>query len=240
MCGCRLDSPRLVFDPSIYGLNDLDSEFLGALEVASEYFQVQYPGHSGKCPVITCGDFQVNNNFVAIENTLFDSGALQASYISKEWVDKHREHIQRRIRPCRGRVRMADNKTVVEVHEHFRTLVTFTIRGTGEVVAGVVDFWILDMPGPDSVKAIIGLPDILKSYLRVFVSMLEDAAEAVRAGEVFSIQDSPMDVHLLMSMSLEQIKDTYPDLVDTWSKAIDDIAPEELETEDPCSFTDAL
>jgi len=208
--------------------------------VVSEFFQVQYPGHNGKCPVITCGDFQVNSDFVTIENTLFDSGALQASYISKQWIDKHREHIQKRLRPCRGRVRMADNQTVVEVNERFRTLVSFTIRESGEVVAGVVDFWVLDMPGADSVQAIIGLPDILKSYLRVFVGMLEDASEAVRNGELFSIQDAPLDVHLVMSMSLEQLKDTYPDLVDTWSRAVDEIAQEELETEDPCSFTDAL
>ena len=133
-------SPRLTFDPGIYGLDAQDPAELDAMEVVSEFFKVEYPDQGGRCPVVTGGEIQLTSDFVEMDNILFDSGAMQASYISKEWVDEHRDRIKRRIRPFRGRVCMADNKTVVDVYERFRTIVTFSIRGTGETVGGVVDF----------------------------------------------------------------------------------------------------
>ena len=164
-----LGSPRLVFDPGIHGLDQTDPEDLDVLELVSDFFEIQFPGHLGKCPVVTSGDILLDReNFEQLDSVLFDSGAMQASYISKQWIDQHRELLGKRIRACRGRVRMADNKTVVDVHERFRTMIKFEVRATGEVIAGVVDFWVLDMPGPDSITAIVGLPDILKSFLRVF------------------------------------------------------------------------
>ena len=41
-------------------------------------------------------------------------------------------------------------------------------------------------------------------------------------------------------MGMDELKDLYPDLVDTWSQPLDEIAPEEIETPDPCSFTGPL
>jgi len=239
----------MIFDPGIYGLNDLDPDALDALSVVSELFEVAYPGHRGECPVITQGELQlprpategVPPDFVVLDKILFDSGAMQASYISKEWIEQNREKIQSQLRPGSGRVRLADNQTTVGVHERFRTLVSFTIRGTGEVVSGVVDFWVLDMPGPGSISAIIGLPDIVKTYLSVFQHMLEDAAEMAKEGLYLgSVEDLATEVHLLRSMSLEELRETYPDVQDTWSRPMDEIAPEELETEEPCSFTGPL
>ena len=126
----------MTFDPGIYGLDDMDPDHLDVLELVSECFKVQYPGQCGKCPVITDGSVQLVDSFVDIENVLFDSGAMQASYISKRWVDENRDQIGKRLRPCRGRVRMADNQTVVDVHERFRTMVSFTMS-TGQVVCGL-------------------------------------------------------------------------------------------------------
>ena len=80
------DAPRLTFDPGKNGLDDLDLDHLDVLELVSECFKVQYPGHCGKCPVITDGVVQLVDSSVDIENVLFDSGALQASYISKWWM----------------------------------------------------------------------------------------------------------------------------------------------------------
>ena len=239
----------MIFDPGTYGLNDLDPDTLDALAVVSELFEVAYPGHSGECPVITQGELQltqsrveeVASSFVVVDKILFDSGAMQASYISKEWIEQHRDVIKSQLRPCAGRVRLADNKTIVGVHERFRTLVSFTIRGTGEVVSGVVDFWVLEMPGPGGVSAIIGLPDIVSTFLGVFQHMLEDAAEMAREGVYLGhLGDLATEVHVLQSMSLEELRQTYPDVQDTWSRPMDEIAPEELETEEACSFTGPL
>jgi hypothetical protein len=120
-----------------------------------------------------------------------------------------------RLRPCSGRVKLADNSTIIGVNERFRTMVSFTIRGSGEVVTGVVDFWVMDMPGPGSISAIIGLPDIVKTYLSVFQHMLEDAAEMTREGLYLgSVEDLATEVHLLRSMTLEELREMYPDVQD--------------------------
>ena len=86
------DSPRMIFDPGIYGLNDVDADTLDALAVVSELFEVAYPGHMGECPVITQGELQLaqsqviepRDTLVVVDKILFDSGAMQASYISKD------------------------------------------------------------------------------------------------------------------------------------------------------------
>jgi hypothetical protein len=173
-----------------------------------------------------------------------DPDALDALSVVSELFEvayPNREKIQSQLRPCSGRVRLADNQTTVGVHERFRTLVSFTIRGTGEVVSGVVDFWVLDMPGPGSISAIIGLPDIVRTYLRVFQHMLEDAAEMAQEGLFLGhLEDLATEIHLLRSMSLDELKESYPDVQSSWSRPMDEIAPEELETEEPCSFTGPL
>ena len=235
-----LGSPRMVFDPGVYISPDLHPFELDALEVISELFKVDFPQHSGRCPVVVQGEVQIEEDFEAVDHILFDSGAMQASYISKEWVNNNRYKIKKRLRACRGQVKLADNQTVVDVSERYRTIARFTLRGSGEVICGVVDFWVLDMPGPDGVNAIIGLPDILKSFLSIFVEMLEDASTMIQQGECMSVQDLPVEQHILNSMSLEQLKEAYPDLVDCWSKPIGELAEEELETEEPCSFTGPL
>ncbi len=83
----------MIFDPGTYGLDDIDHDTLDALAVVSEFFTVEYPGHRGECPVITQGGVLVahhstvdgvTDNFVVVDKVIFDSGAMQASYISKE------------------------------------------------------------------------------------------------------------------------------------------------------------
>ena len=132
---CPRGFAHLKFDPGIYGLNDIDHDELEVLNVVSDFFKMEYPGHK-QCPVIRGGDFQVVDSFDSVSGILFDSGAIGASYISKQWMDEHRDKLtkQKRLRPSRGRVRLADNGTNVDVHERFRTLVTFPLECTGEVM----------------------------------------------------------------------------------------------------------
>ena len=54
----------------------------------------------------------------------------------------------------------------------------FTARRTGEVHRGIVDFWIFSMPGGH--QAIIGLPDILRNFLCMFIDLLEDGVEMLQ------------------------------------------------------------
>jgi hypothetical protein len=88
------------------------------------------------------------------------------------------------------------------------------------------------MPGGH--QAIIGLPDILRTFLYVFVEMLEDASEMLQQ------EDDEEKELFLNAMGMEELKELYPDLVEPWSEPIDEIAPEETEAPDPCSFTGPL
>ena len=99
----------MVFDPGIYLDTGLDNDLIDSLDLVSQIFKLEFPQHQGRCPVVVFGDVQVDNNFVVVDNILFDSGAMQASYMSKQW------------RACRERVRLAGNQTIVDISERFRT-----------------------------------------------------------------------------------------------------------------------
>ena len=88
------------------------------------------------------------------------------------------------------------------------------------------------MPGGH--QAIIGLPDILRNFLYMCIDLLEDGAEMLQQ------KKEEEDELNLNSMGIDELKELYPDLVDTWSQPLDEIAPEETETPDPCHFTGPL
>ena len=84
----------------------------------SELFAVTYPGVAPRCPVVTRGDCVVEQNFVEIASCLFDSGALQSSYLSQDWVNRNRSILEPYIRTDEGGyVRLGDNKTIIKEKE---------------------------------------------------------------------------------------------------------------------------
>ena len=62
---------------------------------------------------------------VRVDNILMDSGALHSSYISQDWVDKHRLELQDKIRRVNGYVTLGDNVTRVPVKERILLSVEF-------------------------------------------------------------------------------------------------------------------
>ena len=72
----------MVFDPGIYGLDDIDHDTLEVLNVVNDFFKMEYPGHK-QCPVVRSGELQIVDSFNNVSGILFDSGAIGASYISK-------------------------------------------------------------------------------------------------------------------------------------------------------------
>ena len=79
-------------------------------------------------------------------------------------MGENRDHLGRRLRPCVGRVRMADNTTIVGVYERFRATASLNVP-TGQVVCSVAGFWMWGMTEAESVGAIIGLPGVLAASL---------------------------------------------------------------------------
>jgi len=50
---------------------------------------------------------------VQLERVLWDSGALHSSYISQQWLDRHREVVGDKVRNSEMLVRLGDNKTQI-------------------------------------------------------------------------------------------------------------------------------
>ena len=166
-----------------------------------------------------------------VSDILFDTGASHSSYISKSWVDDHRDELSAFIKPIKAAVTLGDNKTTVQISELLTLNLSFYFDNNSELVESEVTMCILDMPGK---TIILGLPDIIQSYYYLFIEMVSNAKvehhEAVRLKE-----DSEADYlrKLDLQLPVEGLERPYKPWKDTpWV-----IAEEELETPDPCSFT---
>ena len=143
---------------------------------------------------------------------LFDSGALQASYIGKNFLETIRHTLGECIQPASGCVYLADGQTRSPVTEKVIVPLTFTSSREEEFQ---VEETLIVLESPQEI--IIGLPTIVLKLLPLFVDMLEVAADV-----------SP-ELHLLPG-----------DVIDPWSTKPSELSPEELMTPDPCSFRGPL
>ena len=55
------------------------------------------------------------DNLLAVNQVLFDTGALHGNYISSSFVKNNIEVLQPFLYPCNGMVRLADNKTMIKI-----------------------------------------------------------------------------------------------------------------------------
>jgi hypothetical protein len=154
-----------------------------------------------------------------VSRALFDSGALHGNYLSSEFVQQHFDLFRPYLKPCRGQVKLADNKTLIAL-EYIADLTTCFIDDHGKEHIGNVLFCVFPTTGNE---IIIGLPAIITTFTSLFVSMIESAAYLT----------SP--TLNLIPTSLAASQTSYP-----WTLTIDAEAPEDLNTPLPCSFTDAL
>ena len=144
-----------------------------------DMFHLRFPEYSSRgIASIKNGVIRENGIEVMMGKVLFDSGALQSSYISSELVDKNRESWKGRIVKHKGLVRLGDNQTTKEVNERITLRMEF--QGDNQIQhAADVTAWVFDMPGLD---AIIGLPDIVESYLEYFIECLRASKERIYDG----------------------------------------------------------
>ena len=159
------------------------------------------------------GKFCVCGVTVDLNKVLFDSGALQRSYVSKEVVDANQTAWKDAITPFESSVRLADQRTQINTSAKVSGVLSFVgsdlIRYEGNVEAVV---W--SSPGIDF---ILGLPDIVNYFLELFAEMLKESTVNVNSVCEVIEWDAPV-----------------------WSNGSAEIAPEELDTPDPCSFSSVL
>ena len=121
------------------------------------------------------GEFTADRWGVKINNVLFDTGALQTSYVNSEIVVANREKWTKAISPLNTVVKMADQQTKIRTSEKISGRITF-VDDKGIDNSGIVDAIVWKMPNLDF---ILGLPDVLKNFMPLFVQMLNDAQNSV-------------------------------------------------------------
>jgi hypothetical protein len=151
-----------------------------------------------------------SDNIINVAHVLFDSGALHASYVSKKFADQYRNILINNFYPIHSAVKLADNKTVINITEQLVVHICF--RDAENIVhSGTVQFMVLETRGYD---IIIGLPAILNTFSKLFISMIMNAADS------------------LCSIT--------PELQTPWEHNLLETAAEDEETPLPTSFTSAL
>jgi len=109
---------------------------------------------------------------------LFDSGATCRSYISKAFVDEHRGSLSRYLQHVNAKVRLGDGQAEKSVDEVLKLPVSF-YKEDGTRLTGVISMDVFDT----TLQCIIGLPDIIITFLDIFMEMLLAAKRAILGDE---------------------------------------------------------
>ena len=173
----EVTAPKLQFDPG--GYNEGDSMLLcvQAVVAAVSTFATARS-------VFREGTFEIAGHVVHLYDVLYDSGALQRSYINRDLVEFNRDKWESGIQPYKTTVALADQTTRVSTDEIVRGILDFTDKD-GNTVRGEIEAVVWKMAHTDF---ILGLPDLLRYFLDLFIDMLRYAREEMLAG-VFDMSD---------------------------------------------------
>jgi hypothetical protein len=161
-------------------------------------------------PVHREGFIELGDTDIVVNNALFDTGALHGSYISQNFVYKHLDKSKPFLKSCNAVVKMADNKTSMKLENIVRLAVLFIGDDQSEYRA-VIDFFVFDTSSND---IIIGLPAILRDFSVLLKEMIDNAVSNL------------VDYTQVCNVNL-----TLP-----WTQSVDIEAPEDMDTDLPCSF----
>ena len=161
------------------------------------------------------GTLIVNNKQINLVNVLFDTGALHRSYINSELLDFNRDDWSVNIKPSHSKIRLGDQRTIVESKEEVHGIINF-MKSDGEIISSPIILVSHSMPGMD---VIVGLPDITKSFVPLVMEMIQ-----------------PTDNINLILSELHSIDELPIDCIE-WSKESSEIGEEEKNTVEPSSFS---
>ena len=156
-----------------------------------------------------------------VEDSLFDTGAVHASYMSEDFVDRHRAALEPYRLDVSKKVCLADKVTIIPVNEAYELTISFC-DDNGNTYTAEILFWVLPQCNHEF---IIGLPAILRHFHDLHKQMLDTAVEKL----------APQHLQGVTPLSDASSTLRYP-----WTYVQDEVAPEDLDTPLPCSFTDAL
>ncbi len=158
----------------------------------------------------------VDQDEIYIDKVLFDTGAIHANYISKKFVDKYHQQLLPFMSNHKSSTYLGDGKTAVPIDKILIINVEF-MDELDNTYSAELPFCVFEM---ESNEMIIGLPAILRHFSPVLVSMLYSACHEERT----------MLNNLL----------PFDKLIEPWDEPIGVEAPEDMETNLPCSFPTVL
>ena len=165
-------------------------------------------------------------------DVLFDSGSVNASFISKQFLDQRKELWDGRYKGSYGTATLADKVTKIQIHGS--VMVPCTFKWKSDEYTSVVKAYIVDSLSSDM---IVGLPQIILNFLGLFIGLLQTAVE--RALQVEDFEPTIQAVHGHGDEDFIPEEKIPGQLYEPWT-IIDEEAPEDVEIELPCSFSYAL
>jgi hypothetical protein len=171
-----------------------------------------------------------NNQTYHLLNVLFDSGSLHGSFASLDWVNSKRSELKSCIRPCHATAVLADGGAQIQITECIDLELEFVDSKQGMYVS-LVTLLIANIGTNDM---IIGLPDIIHKFGKLFISMISDVLQqptqpSNNMGE--NVHISLNQLSLEPSLFATQSTNAYP-----WQTPVI-VAPEDENTPLPCSAT---
>ena len=213
------DTPRQIFDPG----GEYDIEQLDSMMLCMDAVQHMVSGLNVRPAAFREGEFVTNDRTAKMFSVLWDTGACQRSYISKELVDKNRRAWSSSLIPFSSTVRLADQFTTKRTKEMVRGVLSF-VYDTGEEVSAEVDAVVWEMP---SIDFILGLPDILSKFLDLFIDMLQRAKHEM----LYKIESGPVEI---VDTDMKQGEERV------WTTGIPEEPVEEAESYVPVQFAGVL
>ncbi len=167
-----------------------------------------------------------NGTSLDVDNILFDTGALHGNYISHDWFMANKDLLQHDVIDVNARVKLADNKTVVNIQ--YVVFIRIVFMDSADNPHMLSDYFSVI---ETTTNMIIGLPAIILKLGSYFQDIIEQAIRNY---------SSQFCANLPVQSNVEVEVDTST-TVQPWSgiSPLED-APEDMDTPLPCSFTEAL
>ena len=185
---------------------------------------------------------------------LFDTGAIDRSYISKTMVDHHRDALQPYIRQCADVVTMADGVATQHIEELLIAPVLFK-DSQGRAYEATIQLYVM----PLGFDLVIGLPDIRLHFAALLMDMILDGHQRLGLVDGKWISKprkrstkqrrTHIEAHadpgetpsqfLTSVVHIDYLEPRGPDLIDAWTD-YDATAPEEAELPEAVQFRDVL
>jgi hypothetical protein len=172
---------------------------------------------------------------VDIENILFDTGALGANYVSREFIEKNKYNNNIvELKPAKVKIQLANKNNIIQVENQVSLTLKFTSDNTNKTHIYTGDFLVIDMEN----DFIMGLPAIIGELYDYFKDMLSKAR--ILADKMIHIENQ-QSISRVISVNLNSVVILEPgQMLEPWQYPVIAPAPEETLTVEPVNFSYAL